>query len=78
MDAEVFAVGAVEVDVEVRDDGALGEGAGGEGGGEGLVFGEGEGEVAEGAGTGEADGDAGGLAELVRGELVGFAEADEE
>ncbi len=78
LDAEVFAVGAVEVDVEVGDDGSLGDSAGGEGGGEGRVLGEGEGEGAEGAGAGEADGDARGLAELVRGELVGFAEADEE
>ncbi len=40
-DAEVFAVGAVEVDVEVGEDGAFGDGADGGGGGEGGVFGEG-------------------------------------
>ena len=77
-DAEVFAVGAVEIDVEVGDDGAFGDSTGGEGDGEGWVLGEGEGEGAEGAGAGETDGDAGGLADLVRGEIAGFAEAYEE
>ena len=77
-DAEVFAVGAVEVDVEVGDDTAFGDGAGRGGCWKGGVFGEGEGEGAEGAGAGEADGYAGGLAEFVRGKLVRFAEAYEE
>ncbi len=77
-DAQVFAVGAVEVDVEVGDDGAFGEGAGGERGGERGVLGEGEGEVAEGAGFGETDGDAGSFADFVRSEGFGFAEADDE
>ena len=77
-DAEVLAVGAVEVDVEVGDEGAFGEGAGGEWGGERRVFGKGEGEVAEGAGFGETDGDACAFADFVRVEGFGFAEADDE
>ncbi len=86
VDGEVLAVGPVEVDVEVGEDGAFGEGAGGEFAGktvevlvgEGGVFGEGDGEVAEVAGAGVADGYAGTFAELVRGERGGFAEADDE
>gem|GEM_PF-4386426 len=66
MDALVLAVAAVEIDVEVGDDGSFGEGAGGERGGEGFMFGEDEREVAEGAGLGEADRDAGTFADLVR------------
>jgi len=77
-DAEVFAVGAVEVEVEVGEDGAFGDGAARGGGRERGVFGEGEGDGAEVAGPGEADGYSRGLAEFVGRELVGFAEAYEE
>ena len=86
VDAQVLAVAAVGVDVEVGEHGAFDEGAGGEVAGErvhvlvgeGVVFGEGDGELAEGARLGEADGGAGGLADFVDGEGLGFAEADDE
>ncbi len=67
MDAEVFAIGAVEVDVEVGDDGSFGDGANAGTGWKRGMFGEGEDEVAEGARAGKADGNTGGLAELVGG-----------
>ena len=86
VDAEVLAVAAVGVDVELGERGAFDDGAGGEVAGqgvhvlvvEGLVFGEGDGEVADGAGFGEADGDACAFADLVDGEGLRFAEADDE
>jgi hypothetical protein len=86
VDAEVFAVGAIEVDVEVGDQGAFGDGASGEAAGqrvhvfviEGLVFRKGDGHLLQAAGAGEADGDAGGLADLVDGERAGAAQADEQ
>ncbi len=81
VDAEVFAVGAVEVDVEVGDEGAFGDGAAVRGGGRGQVRACLRGRrwrLVQAAGAGEADGDAGGLADLVDGERVGFAQADEQ
>ena len=84
--AEVLAVALVDVEVELGERGALDQGPGDEVAGqgvevlvgEGMVLGEGDGEVADAAGLGEAHGDSGALADLVDGERLGFAQADDE
>ncbi len=86
VEAGVLALGAIGVDVEVGDERAFEERTRGEFAGkrievlvgEGAVFGEGDGDVANAAGFGEADGCAGALADLVRGEGLDLAQADDD
>ncbi len=86
VNAEVFAVAAIDVDVELGEDRALDDGARGEVAGQGLhvfvgegfVFGKGDGEFAKRTGFGAAYGDARAFADFMHGEGLRFAETDDE
>ena len=78
LDAQVFAVAAVGVRVEVAEGGAFEDGAGAGAGWEIVGFREGEDELADGAGLGEADGGSGGGAHGVDGGFGLLAQAYDE
>src|SRR6185437_11168275 len=85
LNTKVFAVAAIKIDVEVCEEGAFGNSARGEVAGkyvevfvgERAVFRERNGDIADAARAGQTDRGSGGLAELVRGQGLRFAEADD-